>query len=215
MVKTKEIFLLGVGHGTPLFIELAEACGYRVVGLYHYNDERTGEVDHGFPILGSFNNLLNSNIKGRNFALTMGNMKIKAVISNLLLNLGALIPTLIHPTAIISRFAKVSNCGVLITSYCEVHSDAEIMDGCVLWPQVIIAHDTKLSEYTFCGPKSYVGAYINVERFAFIGQCSVSISGKVCNIGESAIIGAGSVVTKSVPPKTIVKGNPARILNKN
>jgi acetyltransferase-like isoleucine patch superfamily enzyme len=31
-------------------------------------------------------------------------------------------------------------------------------------------------------------------------------------IGENAIIGAGSVVTKNVPPNSIVAGNPARVL---
>ena len=33
-------------------------------------------------------------------------------------------------------------------------------------------------------------------------------------IGENAIIGAGSVVTKDVPPNLIVAGNPAKILKK-
>ena len=32
------------------------------------------------------------------------------------------------------------------------------------------------------------------------------------NIGENAIVGAGSVVTKDVPPNSIVAGNPATIL---
>jgi len=33
-------------------------------------------------------------------------------------------------------------------------------------------------------------------------------------IGEDAIVGAGSVVTHDVPPATIVAGNPARVLRK-
>ena len=44
----KEIYALGVGHSTPVFIEIAEAAGWHEAGLYHYNDERTGEMDHGF-----------------------------------------------------------------------------------------------------------------------------------------------------------------------
>lgn len=48
-MNSKGIYLLGVGHATPLFIELAAACGYHVAGLYHYNEERTGEKDHDCP----------------------------------------------------------------------------------------------------------------------------------------------------------------------
>lgn len=208
------IYLLGVGHSTPFFIELAEACNYDVLGLYHYNDDRTGEIDHGIPILGSFSDLYISDIRGKNFMLTMGDMSIKQEESNKIRSLGGIIPTLIHPNAIISRFAKVSDCGVLICSSCEIHSDAIVEDGCVLWPQVIIEHNTHLHEYVFCGPKAYIGAYIEVFEKSFIGQCSICISGKVESIGKQALIGAGAVVTKSIPPKTAVKGNPAKIYNK-
>lgn len=99
---------------------------------------------------------------------------------------------------------------MLICSNCEVHSDAVINEGCVLWPQVVVEHNTTLNEYVFCGPKAYVGAGIEVQSKAFIGQCAVCISGKVAQIGESALIGAGSVVTRSVSANTIVKGNPAK-----
>lgn len=175
---SKEIYLLGVGHSTPFFAELAEACGYTVAGLYHYNDDRTGQTDHGFPIIGSFNDLYSSDIKGNNYILTMGNMAIKREVSNKIMHMGGVIPTLIHPNAVISRFAKVSNCGVLVCSSCEIHSDAIIGEGCVLWPKVVIEHNTNLHDYVFCGPKAYVGAYIEVFDQAFIGQCSVCISGK-------------------------------------
>lgn len=54
----KKIYALGVGHNTPVFIDLALDCGYEIVGLYHYNGDKTGEVDHGYKILGSFDDLL-------------------------------------------------------------------------------------------------------------------------------------------------------------
>ena len=67
----KQIYALGVGHNTPVFIDLALACGYEVVGLYHYNGERTGQLDHGFEILGSFDDLFAQSIVGKNFLLTL------------------------------------------------------------------------------------------------------------------------------------------------
>lgn len=211
-MANKNIFLLGVGHGTPIFIELAEACGYHVKGLYHYNDERTGEFDHGYKILGSFEDLFLQDLNGINFCLTMGDMSIKQSVSQKLKTNGGTTPTLIHPTAIVSRFAKISNSGVLLCSYCEVHNDAVVEEGCEIWHQSIVEHDTHLKPYTFMGPGSYVGAYTEVESLAFIGQRAVLISDKAKHIGADALVGAGSVVTKPIPPKAVVAGNPARII---
>ena len=51
-----------------------------------------------------------------------------------------------------------------------------------------------------------------VKRRVSIGSNATILCG--VTIGEGSVIGAGSVVTKDVPPKTIVAGNPARILRK-
>ncbi len=55
----------------------------------------------------------------------------------------------------------------------------------------------------------YFGKIV-VEDWAYIGSHSHIMSGVV--IGEGALVAAGSVVTKSVPPWTVVGGNPARII---
>ena len=49
-----------------------------------------------------------------------------------------------------------------------------------------------------------------VKRGASIGSGATILSNVM--IGENAIVGAGSVVTRDVPPNTIVAGNPAKIL---
>ena len=51
-----------------------------------------------------------------------------------------------------------------------------------------------------------------VKSRASIGSNATLLCG--VTIGEGAVVGAGSVVTKDVPPYTIVAGNPARILRK-
>lgn len=48
------------------------------------------------------------------------------------------------------------------------------------------------------GPRSYIGV-------GAIVMCGVTI-------GERAIVGAGSVVARDVPPRTVVAGNPARVI---
>jgi len=49
-----------------------------------------------------------------------------------------------------------------------------------------------------------------VKRGASIGSNATILCG--LTIGEGAIVGAGAVVTRDVPPHTIVVGNPARII---
>lgn len=51
---------------------------------------------------------------------------------------------------------------------------------------------------------------IRVMRRAWIGFNSIILKG--ITVGEGAVVGAGSVVTKDVPPYTVVAGNPARVI---
>ena len=149
---------------------------------------------------------------GKNFVLTMGNMKIKEEMSNHIKERGGITPTLIHPTAIISRFSSISESGVLVCSYSEVHSDSIVEEGCVLWPKVIVGHDCHIHEYVFLGPNAYVGAFTEIDNKAFIGQCSVLISDKAKYIGANSLIGAGSLVTKPIPESVIAMGSPAIVI---
>jgi len=49
-----------------------------------------------------------------------------------------------------------------------------------------------------------------VKRGASIGSGATLLCG--ITIGENALVGAGSVVTKNVPPGAVVAGNPARVI---
>ncbi len=75
------------------------------------------------------------------------------------------------------------------------------------------------------GPYSYIafnvrflthdrtrGLYLHTRIGAncFIGGCSLILPG--VEIGDNCVVGAGSVVTKSVPPRSIVAGNPAKVI---
>jgi sugar O-acyltransferase (sialic acid O-acetyltransferase NeuD family) len=213
-LEKKEIYALGVGHNTPVFVDLAEACGYRVAGLYHYNNTRTGELDHGIPILGSFKDLFSEGLRSKNILLTMGNMRIRRELHTRIVEAGGKIPTLIHPSSIVSRFANIAESGVLINPFCYIEAGASVDDGTVILSHVNISHNTSIGENCFIAGGATVGAYTVVEDYVFIGQGALCISDKVKLIGANAFIGAGALVTKPVPQSVIVAGSPAKILRK-
>lgn len=207
----KKIYALGIGHNTPVFIELAQSCGFNIAGLYHYNGSRTNEIDHGYNILGSFDDLFKSGlVKGNNFLLTMGDNKIRSTLCHHIINEGGHVPTLIHPTAIISKFAKVSSTGVYISPFTLIQADSEIGSNTVILSHVNVSHTTKIGKSCFFAGGSTIGAYTIVEDFVFVGQGALSISNKVSIIGHNAYIGARALLTHDVPAYAIMEGIPAR-----
>jgi maltose O-acetyltransferase len=83
----------------------------------------------------------------------------------------------------------------------------EIGDYVTLAPQVyLLAHDASTKRhlnYTKIGK-------VKIKDRAFIGARAIIMPG--VTIGENAIVAAGSVVTKSVEPNTVVGGNPAKFI---
>jgi acetyltransferase-like isoleucine patch superfamily enzyme len=59
-------------------------------------------------------------------------------------------------------------------------------------------------------PKNVAAAPVIVEDNVFVGANSIILKG--VTIGENSVIGAGSVVTRSIPANVIAAGNPARML---
>lgn len=207
------IYALGVGHNTPVFIDLAEACGYRIIGLYHYNNERTGEIDHGIEILGSFDDLFaQKSLNKMTFILTMGDNAIRTRLSERIISAGGSVPSIIHPQAVISRFAKISPIGVYVSPFTYIQADSTVGKNSIILSHVNISHNTHIGHSCFIAGGATVGAYTNVGDYVFIGQGALTISGKVHDIGSYAYIGARSLVTKDVMPNTKVMGSPARII---
>ncbi|RGX75809.1 transferase [Bacteroides stercorirosoris] len=212
-VVVKNIYVLGIGHNTPVFVDLAEACGYTIAGLYHYNDDRTGQVDHDFEIVGSFEYLFSKgDLSGMDFLLTMGDNMIRAELLQKIVNLGGRVPSIIHPTAVISRFAFISSTGVYISAFTHVQADTFIDEGSVILSGVNISHTNRIGKYCFVAGGATIGAYTTVEDYVFIGQSALTISAKVKRIGHHACIGARALVTKDVESGAVMMGSPARTI---
>lgn len=206
----KEIYVLGIGIASMVYLEHAEACGYKIAGLYHYNEDRTGEVICGHKIIGSFNDMFAAGVKGKNFLLTQGKMSLRKELTERILSEGGFIPTIIHPLASVSKYTEIGD-GCLIGPYAVVQAQCKISNGVIIRDQALICHGTTVDDYVFVGPKALVGAMLHVKEQAFVGQGSILISSKATEIGANTLIGAGSLVTKPVPDNVVVFGSPAKI----
>ncbi len=212
MNRDRKLYILGVGHSTPLTIELAQDCGYEMAGLYHFQEGRTGMLDYGIPIVGTHEELFRlDSLKGKQFALSMGNNEVRQSLAEKILSMGGALPNLIHPSAHVARSCELG-VGVCVDSYAVLQPNTKIGNNTILRHHVLICHNSQVGNHSFIAAHTIVGAYLTLEDNLFMGLGSIAISDKVHSIGHHAVIGAGAVLTKPVVPYAVMAGNPAKCL---
>jgi acetyltransferase-like isoleucine patch superfamily enzyme len=118
----------------------------------------------------------------------------------------------------IGAFVEVQK-NATIGKRCKISSHTFICEGVTIEDNVFIGHGVTFINDLY--PRATADGRLQTEadwkveptvvkKGASVGSGSTILAN--VTIGEDAIVGAGSVVTKDVPPKSIVAGNPARIL---
>lgn len=119
----------------------------------------------------------------------------------------------------IGAFVEIQ-CDVRVGSRVKIQSHSFLCSGVTLEDEAFIGHGVMFTNDIFphstdrVGKKKGDGDWTctptRICRRASIGSNATLLCG--VTVGQEAVVGAGSVVTKDVPPRAVVAGNPARIL---
>jgi acetyltransferase EpsM len=117
--------------------------------------------------------------------------------------------SLIHPSASVSRRARIGN-GCILSAGSVVASNADLGEHTIVNRGALIGHDDLIGQCCTIGPGANIAGNVRVGDGSFIGQGAV-IRERL-TIGDGAVIAAGAVVLRDVQPNDMVAGIPAEII---
>lgn len=143
--------------------------------------------------------------------VAIGNNHLRLALQLKLVAAGFDMATIVHPSAQVSRFARLG-AGCVVFANAVVNVDAEVGDAAIINTAATIDHDCRLGDGVHVAPGANLGGGVAVGDFTWIGIGAAVRHYLV--IGSDATIGAGAVVVSNIEDGATAVGIPARPINK-
>mgnify|MGYP005992520009 CR=1 FL=1 len=155
---------------------------YEIIGFFDDGIEN-GTLVNGLPVLGTIASINNIDYSLK-LALGIGVPAIKEKAIRSIVNNQVVFPILIHPSAIISK------------------------DFITLNLSCTVGHDTVIEDFSSFMPAVNISGEVLIEKNVYVGTGAKIIN--QLSIGDNTVVGAGAVVSKTLPPNCTAVGIPAK-----
>ena len=179
---------------------------YNFLGFYDDGYE-IGTQINGFPVLGGIKELneVNTNLA---LVISLGNPTIKKDILKKIINPKITYPSIIHPRVSISHDDVTIGRGCIICEGTILTCNINIGDFVIINLMCSVGHDAVIKDYCAFMPSVNISGEVIIEESVYVGTGAKIIN--LVEIGENTIVGAGAVVSKSLPSNCTAVGIPAK-----
>ncbi len=179
---------------------------YSIIGFFDDKLEK-GTIINGLKNLGAIDEL-NKVDYSLNVALGIGVPNIKQQIILNLNNENIIFPNLIHPSVIMSSDAVILGKGNVICAGTIITCNIKIDNFVTLNLSCTVGHDTTINDFSSFMPSVNISGEVKIEKAVYVGTGAKIIN--QLEIGKNTIIGAGAVVSKTLPENCTAVGIPAK-----
>ena len=197
----KQIILIGGGGHCKSCIDVIENGNkYKIRGII--DKKKNFLLNYKvFP-----ESYINKKLIKNNYAfVTVGqikNYKIRVKLFDRLKDLGFKIPTIISPSAYISKHAVIGQ-GTIVMHGAIINAGAVIGNNCIINTNSLIEHDVVIGDHTHISTEVTINGGVVIENKVFIGSRSI-IKDNI-SIGEHSIVGAGLYIKKNLKKNSFKK----------
>jgi sugar O-acyltransferase (sialic acid O-acetyltransferase NeuD family) len=204
--EAKRVFLFGYSGHAYVIIESFMAAGYTIAGYFDYHEAKTNPYQ--IPYFGFEGQVDVQTIVKSDFVFpSVGDNIIRAKLVSFFEKYHLKQCVLIDPSAKVSYSPSIG-----LSTYVGVNSiinaQSKIGKGVIINTAAIIEHECVLQDFSHIAPAAVLCGNVIVGKGAFIGaNVVVRNNTSICS---EVILGAGSVVAKSIGEKGIWVGNPSK-----
>jgi sugar O-acyltransferase (sialic acid O-acetyltransferase NeuD family) len=209
----KNIVLIGGGNQAHYTIDIINKEGkYNIIGIIDSIHD-IGSDKFGYKIIGRQEDIVELvkqyNIEGG--VISIGDNWVRYYISS---QIKQNLPhfnfvNAIHPSVVIGDNVKLGE-GIIMMAGCIVNPKSKIGNFVFFATGAQIDHDCTIGNFSSISAGSITGGYVSLGDFSAI-TLGVTIIDRL-EIGKNTVIGAGSLVLKSLPDNVLAYGNPTKVI---
>ena len=190
MSKPSLILIGAGGHARSCIDVIEHQETFDIAGLIGSEEELHHECI-GYPIIG-IDSELHQLAKQYQYAIvTVGQIDSPLVRQRLYdqaLAIGFKLPTIISPTAHVSRYAEVGD-GTIVMHGSTVNAGAKVGNNCIINTNALIEHDAIVGDHCHISTGAIVNGAANIGQGGFVGSGSIIKQG--ITLGNNCVVGMG------------------------
>lgn len=204
----KKIKIYGAGGHSKVIKDLVESLGHTITKIFDdfpdqtYLSSKNGKEDIGCDKTNFFSD-------DDPIILAIGNNHVRLELAQ---RVNSKFETLIHPSAVISKYANLGE-GTIVMAGVIVQAGSNVGRHVIINTGALVDHDNIIGDFVHISPNVTLTGHVEIGEGTHIGAGS-SIIPKI-KVGKWCTIGAGTVVIRDVPDFAVVVGNPGKIIKYN